>query len=335
MSAIALITGSSSGLGREFVRQVDNGAAGHIDEIWVVARRADRLESLVRTCKTPVRPFCLDLEDDASFEILEAAFAEERAANDLATIRLLVNNAGSGTFGAFAQQDKAAASQMMNLLMRAPVELIYRALPYMAPGSRIINVASVAAFLPQPKLAVYAAAKRFVLDMSRALNAELDGTGIHVTALCPKFMRTEFLNPPAVAGTGHPRMVLRYADAVPQRQSRPVRHAADRKIVGVRLKDFAVPPNDFQPGAHSFQGVGLLGPLRRIKQETASGTSLGHPVQSPVADGTDVNHDAATSLLLDRDHSHSPLEITLSADPRREQPVMAGELLQIGLSLHK
>lgn len=201
MSAIALITGASSGLGREFVRQVDNGAAGHIDEIWVVARRADRLESLVRTCKTPVRPFCLDLEDDASFEILEAAFAEERAANDLATIRLLVNNAGSGTFGTFAQQDKAAASQMMNLLMRAPVELIYRALPYMAPGSRIINVASVAAFLPQPKLAVYAAAKRFVLDMSRALNAELDGTGIHVTALCPKFMRTEFLDTPGDAGT--------------------------------------------------------------------------------------------------------------------------------------
>ena len=201
MSAIALITGASSGLGRELVRQVDNGAAGHIDEIWVVARRADRLESLVRTCKTPVRPFCLDLEDDASFEILEAAFAEERASDELASIRLLVNNAGSGTFGAFAQQDRAAATQMMSLLMRAPVELTYRALPYMAPGSRIINVASVAAFLPQPKLAVYAAAKRFILDLSRALDAELGSAGIHVTALCPKFMRTEFLNDPGDTGT--------------------------------------------------------------------------------------------------------------------------------------
>ena len=83
---------------------------------------------------------------------------------------------------------------MVRLLMLAPVELTYRAFPHMAAGSRILNVASVAAFMPQPGLATYSAAKRFVLDLSRALDAELGPVGIHVTALCPKFMRTGFLD---------------------------------------------------------------------------------------------------------------------------------------------
>lgn len=195
MSNIALITGASSGLGREFVRRVDAGDAGHIDQIWVVARRADRLESLVRICNTPVRPFCLDLTDPVAFDVIEAALAEEEGAN----VALLVNNAGSATFGAFAKQGKTAASTMVELLMRAPVELIYRALPYMRRGSRIVNVASVAAFIPQPKLAVYSAAKRFVLDLSRALDTELGDVGIHVTAVCPKFMHTEFIDQPGDA----------------------------------------------------------------------------------------------------------------------------------------
>ena len=83
---------------------------------------------------------------------------------------------------------------MVRLLMLAPVELTYRALPHMSAGSRILNVSSVAAFMPQPGLATYSAAKRFVLDLSRALDAELGPVGIHVTALCPKFMRTGFLD---------------------------------------------------------------------------------------------------------------------------------------------
>lgn len=188
MSTIALITGASSGLGRELVRQVDSGAFCHVDEIWAVARRADRLEALVRTCATPVRPFCLDLTDPMSFDILEAALAETEGAR----VVLLANNAGCGTFGSFAGQKPADADRMVSLLMRAPVELIYRVLPYMAAGSRILNVSSVAAFVPQPGLSVYSAAKRFVLDFSRSLDAELGDVGIHVTAVCPKFMETEF-----------------------------------------------------------------------------------------------------------------------------------------------
>lgn len=192
MTRIALVTGASSGLGREFVKRIDAGQAGPIDEIWVVARRAERLEALVRTCSTTVRPFCLDLTQASSFQMLEDSLTQTREP----VVSLMVNNAGFGTFGPLAEQKADDTTNMIKLLVQAPVELMYRTLPYMMPVSRIINIASVAAFLPQPKLAVYSASKRFLLDISRSLNAELSSTGITVTAVCPKFMETEFLDRP-------------------------------------------------------------------------------------------------------------------------------------------
>lgn len=195
MTRIAIVTGASSGLGWEFVKHIDAGQAGPVDEIWAVARRAERLDALVRTCATRVRPFCLDLTDPDSFDLLEAALTETPEAN----VALLVNNAGFGTFGDFALLEPGDASNMMRVLALAPVELMYRALPHMHEGSRIINIASVAAFLPQPRLAVYAAAKRFLLDVTRSLDAELAEVGIHATAVCPKFMKTGFLDAPGDA----------------------------------------------------------------------------------------------------------------------------------------
>lgn len=196
MPTIAIVTGASSGLGRELVRRIDHGDAGAIDEIWVVARRPERLDALVRTCSKTVRPFCLDLTDPDSYAMLESALLETPAAR----VTLLVNNAGAGSFGDFAGIPREETENMVSLLMRAPVELIYRTLPFMRPGSRIINIASVAAFLPQPRLAVYSAAKRFILDLSRSLDAELGDIGIHATAVCPKFMKTEFLDAPGDTG---------------------------------------------------------------------------------------------------------------------------------------
>ena len=183
MRSIAIVTGASSGLGAEIVRRLRAGEFGPLDEVWAVSRRAEKTDPLVR-------PFALDLTDPASFDVLEAALAETPDAR----VVLLVNNAGFGTFGDFAGMPATDNANMVRLLMLAPVELTYRALPYMAAGSRILNVASVAAFMPQPGLATYSAAKRFVLDLSRALDAELGPVGIHVTALCPKFMRTGFLD---------------------------------------------------------------------------------------------------------------------------------------------
>lgn len=196
MPSIAIVTGASSGLGRELVRRIDLGAAGTIDELWLIARRADRLEALARACKTPARILALDLTDPASFDEFERELAEA----DGVDIRLLVNNAGLGTAGDFACQKPESAPHMIELLVRAPVELTYRALPFMSAGSRILNVSSVAAFTPQPHLAVYSACKRFVLDFSHSLDTELGDVDIHVTALCPKFMETEFLDHAGDAG---------------------------------------------------------------------------------------------------------------------------------------
>ena len=180
---IAIVTGASSGLGAEIVRQLAEGAFGPLDQIWAVSRRAEKTGPLVR-------PFALDLTDPASFDVLEEALAETPDAR----VTLLVNNAGFGTFGGFAAMPPEDNANMVRLLMLAPVELTYRALPYMSAGSRVLNISSAAAFMPQPGLATYSAAKRFVLDLSRSLDAELGPVGIHVTALCPKFMRTGFLD---------------------------------------------------------------------------------------------------------------------------------------------
>lgn len=183
MTDIAIVTGASSGLGAEIVRQLEAGAFGKLDEIWAVSRHAEKTGPLVR-------PFALDLTDPAAFDELERALDETPGAR----VALLVNNAGFGTFGDFADMPAADNATMVRLIALAPVELTYRALPRMTRGSRVLNVASVAAFVPQPQLATYSAAKRFVLDLSRALDAELAPVGIHVTALCPKFMRTGFLD---------------------------------------------------------------------------------------------------------------------------------------------
>lgn len=236
MTRIAIVTGASSGLGKEFVKHIDAGASGQIDEIWVVARRLERLKALQRTCGTPVRPFCLDLTDPASFEVIEGALGQTPGAE----VALLVNNAGFGVFGNVAMQDKRDGGAMVRLLMQAPVELIYRALPYLRRGSRIINIASVAAFLPQPNLAVYSAAKRFILDLSRSLDAELGGSDIHVTAVCPKFMQTEFLDAPGDATAARAMTTIGFerADRVTARALRASRRGQSLCIPSLDMKAY-------------------------------------------------------------------------------------------------
>lgn len=190
MPTIAIVTGASSGLGAAFTHQLDRGAFGHLDEIWVIARHAEKLEALAQSLSTPVRSFALDLTHEGVCEQVATALAQETNL----TVALLINNAGFGSFGSFSSIPSEQNAAMVRLLALAPVELSYHVLPYMAPGSRILNVSSAAAFMPQPRLSVYSAAKRFILDFSRALDAELKSVGIHVTAVCPRFMHTAFLD---------------------------------------------------------------------------------------------------------------------------------------------
>ncbi len=188
---VAIVTGASSGVGREFARQLDAGTGGKLDELWLVARSEERLQEVAEKCQHAARVFPLDLTKDASIDVIEAALANESSPLQ---VTWLVNSAGFGKFGRLWENGREQNANMVKLNCVALTALCSATLPYMAPGSHIVNLASVAGLMPQPELSVYCATKRFVLDVTRTLDYELRGTGIHATALCPKFMDTRFLD---------------------------------------------------------------------------------------------------------------------------------------------
>ncbi len=185
--SIAIITGASSGMGREFTRQAS--AEAMADEIWVVARRRERLEELQSELQTPLRIFECDLTQKADIDVLRLALEQEEP-----DVSLLINCAGFAKFGAVGQVSAADSLAMIDLNVRALVEITELVLPYMKQEARIIQIASTAAFQPLPEMNVYAATKAFVLSYSRALNVELEERGISVTAVCPGWTKTEFFD---------------------------------------------------------------------------------------------------------------------------------------------
>lgn len=188
---IAIVTGASSGLGKEFVVQI-NRLYKNLDEIWVIARRIDKLEQLKQSLspsKTKIRTFECDLTNNDDIEIIK-----EKLIKDKPNIRMLVNSAGFGKIGKFTNIDLDSQCEMIRLNCEALTMLTGLSIPYMKKGSRIINIASSAAFIPQPNFLVYAATKSFVLSFSRALNCELAKKEIHVTAVTPGPVATEFFD---------------------------------------------------------------------------------------------------------------------------------------------
>ena len=185
---IALITGASSGLGREFARQIPK-LYQNLDEIWVVARRAERLNELEMELKVPVRIFDGDLNQDYIYKKLGIALGKSHA-----NVRMLVNAAGYGKIGTFCEYGWKEETGMVDLNCRSLTRMTALCLPYMHCGSRIVNLSSAAAFGPQPGFAVYAATKSYVYSLSMALGRELKGSGIYVTAVCPGPVDTEFFD---------------------------------------------------------------------------------------------------------------------------------------------
>ena len=181
---VALVTGASAGLGVEFARQLSS--RGH--RLVLAARRKERLEELAAELRN-ARAVAIDLSASGAAQRL---IGELDASGD--QIDVLINNAGFGLRGYFAEQDPARLRQMIDLNCGALTELCRAVLPQMIErrSGAILNVASTAAFQPGPGMAVYYATKAFVLSLSEALHEEAKPHGVKVTALCPGPTRTEF-----------------------------------------------------------------------------------------------------------------------------------------------
>lgn len=184
---IAVITGASTGMGREFVLQL--ASAMQFDEIWVIARSKEKLLSLCDACSVPLRILSYDLTDPASFDSYKALLEKEKP-----NITVLVNCAGFGKFGTYEEIPLSDSVGMIDLNCKALVVMTELSLPYMQKGANIVQVDSLSAFQPVPYLNVYASTKAFVLSYSRALNVELKPRGIRVMAVSPGWVKTPFFD---------------------------------------------------------------------------------------------------------------------------------------------
>ena len=184
---IAVITGASSGMGREFVIQLDRQQS--FDEIWVIARRRDRLEALQQDVKSKIRPVCLDLTKEESVTEYQKLLEEYQP-----EVAVLVNASGFGRFAAFEDIDLESQYRMIDLNVKAYVGMTYATLPYLREESEVYQLDSLSSFQPVPYIGVYGATKAFVLSFSRALNVELKKKKIHVMAVCPGWVKTEFFD---------------------------------------------------------------------------------------------------------------------------------------------
>ena len=227
---IAVITGASSGMGLEFAKAVD--AEEGLDEIWLIARRRERLEELAGSLRARARILPLDLLDSAAFAEYAALLERERP-----TVTTLVNSAGFGRFALFTEVDLETNLRMIDLNDKATVAMTQLTLPYMKRGSRVINIDSLSAFQPVPYQCIYGSTKAFVLSFSRALNVELEPRGIRVMAVSPGWVQTEFFDH-AVSDNG----AVTYYDKlwtpaqVAERAMRDYKKGRDLSILGASVR---------------------------------------------------------------------------------------------------
>ncbi len=184
---VAIVTGASSGMGREFVRQLS--AYVQVDTIWAIARRAEALEMLKEEASVPVRPIVLDLLKEDSFQTIRQLLETEKP-----DVKLLVNAAGFGKFGAYHKVTLEDDCRMIDLNCKALLVMTRLCLPYMHAGSHILQLDSLSAFQPVPYITTYGATKAFVLSYSRSMNRELKSRGIRMMAMNPAWVKTEFFD---------------------------------------------------------------------------------------------------------------------------------------------
>lgn len=188
---IIVVTGASSGIGKEFFLQLFNNR-NDIDELWAIARDLDKLEMLKEELNDSpkIKIFSLDLSKDTDLKIYKAELEKEEAIS----IKLLVNCAGFGKFEHEENLNTDVKLNMIDLNVKAIVSMTDFSIKYMCDGAGIINISSTAAFQPIPYINIYTATKSFVLSYSRALNQELKYKNIKVLAVCPYWTKTNFFD---------------------------------------------------------------------------------------------------------------------------------------------
>lgn len=237
---LAIITGASSGLGMAYAKTVDQDPEAYqVDEIWLIARRKDRLDQLANELHLPVQVLPLDLTKEESLEELksklegkedkftipdeinqdEEGSAAEDSENDSKpkspyTVTLLLNCAGFGAFGLSEEVGYVKEGKMIDLNDRAAAQLTNIVIPYLSVGARIGEVCSVAGFQPIPFLNAYAASKAFLYSYSRSLRVELLKKKASVTAICPYWVRDTGFIDTAADGKKHHLLFTSTTDKV-------------------------------------------------------------------------------------------------------------------------
>ena len=189
MKKIAIVTGASSGIGKEFFLELI-AREPSLEEVWVIARSEDKLLALQELSPIPLRVFALDLSKAESIAVLETALQSETP-----DIRYLICASGFGRFSAVDDDNREVLENMIDLNCRSIVGVTKAAAPYLSQGSVALLIASVAAFQPIPYIATYAASKAFVLSYGRAWNRELKKSrGARCLCVCPFWTKTAFFD---------------------------------------------------------------------------------------------------------------------------------------------
>lgn len=181
----ALITGASSGMGKEFAVQC--AESGEYDRIIAVARRAERLNELVCKFGEMIVPVTLDLECEESFDVIRDKLEKENI-----SLSLVVCAAGLGKYGSFAGISEQNCEKMVNVNLLGVMRTVRATVDHIHDGGRIILLGSQSSFQPLPYFNIYASTKAFIVHFGRALNIELKPRGIKVTTVCPGYVETEF-----------------------------------------------------------------------------------------------------------------------------------------------
>ena len=223
--AIALITGASSGIGMEFARQL--AASGEVDGFWLIARRRERLEELAKELPFPCTVIPADLGTNEGLKTVRHTLETERPC-----VKWLICAAGFGVFGDFSQVSEENVNGMIDVNIKALVQVTYMTIPYMPSGGHILEMGSGSCFTPLPNFNIYASSKVFVMHFSKALRFEVKSRGLSVTVFCPGWVDTDFLDNMLPKGVHGPRALKPLLKVQPVVQ-RAIRAARKGRILYV------------------------------------------------------------------------------------------------------